>query len=48
MGQPGQGYAWSLPPEHIGRGEVSEGTETSKYLEARGIPWEAGETTLQG
>jgi hypothetical protein len=33
MGQPGRGDARSRPSESIGRCEVSEGTETSQYLE---------------
>ncbi len=33
MGKPGQGYAWSPMPEHIGQWEATGGTETSKYPE---------------
>ena len=33
MGKPGEGHASSLPAEHIGRIEQTEGTETSKYLQ---------------
>src|SRR3954447_1637817 len=35
MGQPGRGDARSRPGEHIAWCEVSEGTETSQYLEER-------------
>ncbi len=35
MGKPGQGNAWSLPDEHIGRVEGTRGTETSKYPEEK-------------
>src|SRR4028119_2460498 len=33
MGQPTRGHARVLPPESIGRSEVSGGTETSQYPE---------------
>ena len=33
MGKPGWGHAQSPTPEHIGREEVTGGTETSKYPE---------------
>ena len=35
MGKPGTRHGVSLPPEHIGRVEGTEGTETSQYLEER-------------
>ena len=35
MRERGRGNARSLPPEHIGRVEGTEGTETSQYLEER-------------
>ena len=33
MGEPTQGHAWVLRPEHIGPAEATGGTETSKYPE---------------
>ena len=33
MGEPERGHARSPPPEHIGRGAATRGTETSKYPE---------------
>src|SRR3712207_6368685 len=35
MGQPTRGHARVLPPESIGRAEVSGGTETSQYPEEK-------------
>ncbi len=33
MGEPGRGNALSSPAEFIGRTKLTEGTETSKYLQ---------------
>ena len=33
MGEPTRGNARVLPPEHIGRVEVSRGSDTSQYPE---------------
>tara|TARA_Y100000588_G_scaffold124730_1_gene136665 strand:+ start:2604 stop:2726 length:123 start_codon:yes stop_codon:yes gene_type:complete len=35
MGKPAPGYTGAPPVEHIDRMEVSEGTETSQYLEEK-------------
>ena len=35
MGKPIQSNVWILPTEYIGRIELTEGTETSKYLQEK-------------
>ena len=37
MGQPGAGYAASLPAEHIGRVEATGGSEPSQYLQEKKV-----------